>query len=140
MANLNFNKIALGGRLTKDPEIRTTTSGIDVANITLAVSRKKTSSDANPLTDFIDVVAWRQQADLLRRYFHKGSSIFVVGSLQTRKWQDNDGNNRISFEVVSDEIYFVDSKADSKPNESYNPYFPIVSAESGNMSEDDMPF
>jgi len=114
MANFNFNKAILGGRLTADPELKQTQSGVPVCSFTVAVNRRFQSknADGQQQTDFINVVAWRQQAEFLTRYFRKGSSICVVGQIQTRKYQDKEGNNRTSTEVVADEINFVDAKGE----------------------------
>ncbi len=113
MANFNFNKAILGGRLTADPELKQTQSGVPVCSFTVAINRRFQSKTAEAQqTDFINVVAWRQQAEFVTRYFRKGSSICVVGQIQTRKYQDKDGNNRTSTEVVADEINFVDAKGE----------------------------
>ncbi len=116
MANFNFNKVILGGRLTADPELKTTTSGIVVTSFSIAVSRrfaKNADGQANQQSDFINCVAWRNQAEFITRYFRKGSSICVTGSLQTRTWTDQQNNKRYVTEVVVDEVNFVDSKSDS---------------------------
>lgn len=111
MANLNLNKVILGGRLTADPELKTTQSGISVTSFTVAVNRRF-QKDEQRQADFINVVAWRQQAELVSRYFHKGSSICVIGSLQTRSWTDQNNQKHYATEVIADEISFVDSKAE----------------------------
>lgn len=114
MANFNFNKAIIGGRITADPELKQTQSGIPVCSFSVAVSRRFQSknSDGQQQADFINVVAWRQQAEFVSRYFHKGSSICVVGSIQTRSWTDGQNQKRYATEVVADEISFVDSKGD----------------------------
>ncbi len=113
MANFNFNKVILGGRLTGDPELKTTQSGISVTSFSVAVNRRFSGgADQQPQADFINVVAWRQQAEFVSRYFRKGSSICVVGSIQTRTWTDQNGQKRYATEVVADEINFVDSKSE----------------------------
>lgn len=113
MANLNFNKVILGGRLTADPELKTTQTGVSVTSFDVAINRKYSGQNQQQITDFITVVAWRQTAEFVTRYFRKGSSICVVGSLQTRSWTDNNGQKRYATEVVADEVNFVDSKSDS---------------------------
>lgn len=119
MANLNLNKVILGGRLTAEPELKTTTSGVSVVTVTVAVNRGyRATSDQHPQTDFITVVAWRQLAEHISRYFRKGSSICVIGSIQTRSWQDQNGKKRYATEVVADEVYFVDSKQDQSGSQS----------------------
>jgi single-strand DNA-binding protein len=109
MANFNFNKVILGGRLTSDAELKQTQSGLSVTTFSIAVNRKGTEGK----TDFIDVVAWGQTAEFICNYFVKGSSICIVGTLQKREWTDNKGNKRFVTEVIADEAYFVESKADN---------------------------
>lgn len=113
MANLNFNKVILGGRLTADPELKTTQSGVSVTSFDVAINRKYSGQNQQQITDFITVVAWRQTAEFVTRYFRKGSSICVVGSLQTRSWTDQNGQKRYATEVVAEEVNFVDSKSES---------------------------
>ena len=113
MANLNLNKVILCGRLTGNPELKTTQSGISVVSFTLAVNRRYRSSEANaqqPQADFINLVAWRQTAEFIARYFRKGSALCVTGSIQTRRWTDQQGQTRYATEVIVDEAMFVDSK------------------------------
>lgn len=114
MANFNFNKVILGGRLTADPELKTTPSGISVTSFTVAVNRRfggKNGEEAQ--ADFFNVTAWRQTAEFITRYFRKASSICVVGSIQTRTWMDQNGQKRFATEIVADEAYFVDAKSES---------------------------
>lgn len=108
MANLNFNKVIIGGRITGDPELKTTPSGVSVTSFTVAVNRK--GKDCEQAADFINVTAWRSTAEFITRYFKKASSICVVGSLQNRNWTDKDGNKHYATDVVADEAYFVDAK------------------------------
>lgn len=113
MANFNFNKVILGGRMTADPELKTTPSGIAVTTFTVAVNRRfggKNEGEAQ--ADFFNVTAWRQTAEFICKYFKKASSICVMGSLQTRSWVDKDGQKRYVTEIVADEAYFVDAKAE----------------------------
>lgn len=128
-ANFNFNKSIIGGRLTADPELKTTTNGISVTSFTIAVNRKAKSGD-KPQTDFIKCQAWRQTAELISRYFKKGSSICVTGGIQTRSWTDNNGAKQYATEVVVDELYFVDSKSDNAAQTSTGgsptPYVPTA--------------
>lgn len=119
MANFNFNKVILGGRLTSDPELKTTATGVSVTSFTVAVNRRfGNKSGEEQQADFINVTAWRQSAELVTRYFKKGSSICVVGSLQTRSWTDNNGVKRYATEVVADEVNFVDSKNENPASQS----------------------
>ena len=114
MANFNFNKVILGGRLTADPELKTTPSGIPVTSFTIAVNRRfsKANSDEQQ-ADFINATAWRQTAEFITRYFRRASSICVVGSIQKRSWTDQQGNKRYTTEVLVDEAMFVDAKSES---------------------------
>ena len=109
-----LNRIIIMGRLVRDPELRTTQSGASVTSFTLAVDRDFKSRDSGEKsTDFIDVVAWRQTAEFVCKYFTKGRMAVAEGRLQLRDWKDRDGNNRRSAEVVADNVYFADSKRDS---------------------------
>lgn len=111
-----LNKIVLMGRLTRDPELRLTTSGTAVASFSLAVDRDfKNKETGEKETDFIDIVAWRNTAEFVGKYFSKGRMAVVEGRLQIRPWTDKDGNKRRSAEVVADNVYFGDSKRDSAP-------------------------
>lgn len=112
MANLNLNKVILGGRLTADPELKTTQTGIPVLSFTIAVNRRR-AKDGDQQSDFINCVAWDKRAELISKHFHKGSCICVVGELQVRKWQDSNGGNRYSTEVLVSEVNFVDSKSEN---------------------------
>ena len=110
-----LNKIIIMGRLTRDPELRHTQSGTAVASFSLAVDRDfKDKTTGEKSTDFIDVVAWRNSAEFVSRYFTKGRMAVVEGRLQIRPWQDRDGNKRRSAEVVADNVYFGDSKRDAE--------------------------
>ena len=105
-----LNHIVIMGRLTRDPELRRTGSGVAVANFTLAVDRDFAGKDSEKETDFIDCVAWRNTGEFVSKYFTKGRMACVVGSLQLRDWIDKDGNKRRAAEVVADNVYFADSK------------------------------
>lgn len=112
MANFNMNKTILGGRLTSDVELKTTPSGVSVCSFSLAVNRRY-AKEGEQNVDFINITAWRQTAEFISKFFKKGSSICIVGSIQTRSWTDQQGNKRYATDVVADEAYFVDSKSDS---------------------------
>ena len=106
-----MNQIVIMGRLTRDPELRQTPSGVSVASFTLAVDRSFTPKDGGERqTDFIDVVAWRNTAEFVSKYFVKGQMAAVTGRLQIRDWTDKDGNKRRSAEVVAENIYFTESR------------------------------
>lgn len=113
MSNLNLNKVVLCGRLTADVELKQTQNGIAVATFTLAVNRRAVQGKPQE-TDFINCQAWRDTAEFISKYFNKGSAICVTGSIQTRSWNDNNGNKRYATEVVVDEAMFVDSRSDSQ--------------------------
>lgn len=144
MANFNINKVILGGRLTSDPELKQTTSGISVTQFSLAVNRKGKEAQ----TDFLDCVAWRQTAEFICKYFKKGSSVCVVGSLQKREWEDKNGGKRYATEIIVDEALFVDSKNDAQSGGASAPtnYIPDAykTAEKPEFeavgADDDLPF
>ena len=114
-----LNKIIIMGRLTRDPELRRTASSTAVAGFTLAVDRDFKSQNGEKCTDFFDVVAWRNTAEFVAKYFTKGRMAVVGGRLQIRDWKDKDGNNRRSAEVVAENVYFGDSKRDGAPAGDY---------------------
>lgn len=108
-----LNRIILMGRLTRDPELRHTQTGTPVASFSLAVDRDfKDKTNGEKSTDFIDIVAWRQTAEFVSRFFTKGRMAVVEGRLQIRDWTDKDGGKRRSAEIVADNVYFGDSKRD----------------------------
>lgn len=123
MANFNFNKVIIGGRLTDDPELKTTPSGISVTSFSVAVNRRKSTDETQ--ADFFKVTAWRQTAEFISRYFKKASSICIVGTLQNRNWTDNNGVKHYTTEIVADEASFVDSKSESPQGPaSAQPFIP----------------
>lgn len=108
-----LNHIVIMGRLTRDPELRRTGSGLAVTNFSVAVDRDFKSDSGEKETDFIDCVAWRATAEFVNKYMKKGSMVAVSGRLQIRQWTDNDGNKRRTAEIVADNVYFGESKKDS---------------------------
>ena len=115
-----LNQIVIMGRLTRDPELRRTGSGIAVTSFTLAVDRDFGPKDGGEKeTDFIDCVAWRQTGEFVSKYFAKGRMAVVTGRLQIRGWTDKDGNKRRTAEVIADSVYFGDSKKESDSGSSY---------------------
>ena len=150
MSNLNLNKVVLCGRLTADPELKQTQRGIAVVTFTLAVNRRFTrgaDGQGNSQADFIRCTAWRQTAEFISRYFKRGSSLCVTGSIQTRDWTDNNGQRRYSTEVVVDDAMFVDSRGEGAGSASYVPDAygsPSFTSEAPNFEEvktdDDLPF
>lgn len=114
-----LNKIFIMGRLTRDPELRRTQNGTAVTSFTLAVDRDFKNADGTKDTDFIDVVAWRNTAEFVSKYFGKGRMAVVEGRLQLRDWTDKDGNKRRNAEVLADNIYFGDSKKEGDSSGGY---------------------
>ena len=110
---MSLNQVVLMGRLTRDPELKSTQSGVDVATFTLAVDRSYIKAGAEKETDFLDCVAWRGTAEFISRYFKKGMQVAVSGRIQTRKWKDQQDQKRVSVEIVVDEAFFADSKRDT---------------------------
>ena len=112
MSNLNLNKVVLAGRLTSDPELKQTPNGISVVSFSIAINRRRARNDQSDAqqTDFINLVAWRQTAEFISKYFRKGSAICITGSIQTSSWTDQQGQKRYSTEVVVDDAMFVDSR------------------------------
>ena len=139
-----FNLVVLTGRLTADPELKTTPTGVPVTSFSIAVNRNYRSGEEQQ-TDFINIVAWRQRAEFICKYFTKGSLIGIEGSIQTRKYTDKNCNNRTAFEVVVNNAQFVESKRDNSnvvanepasfSNADVNDF-----ADLGTADDDDLPF
>lgn len=151
-----YNRAILIGRLTADPELKQTQSGISVCSFSIAVDRAYSGRGGERQTDFINIVTWRQQAEFVSKYFSKGRLIGIEGSIQTRNYEDRNGNKRTAVEVVADRAFFVDSKSSAQnsgtsygtmaPNRPAAPAEP-VSYSSGSFGdfeeiegEDDLPF
>lgn len=109
-----LNTITIHGRLTQDVELKQTQSGVSVCNFTVAVDRSYSKGE-DKIADFFTVVCWRGLADMVSKYFGKGKEILVSGEMQSRKWQDNDGNNRISWEIQANTVDFCGSKGNTNP-------------------------
>lgn len=120
-----LNVAAIMGRLTADPELKTTSSGISVTSFSVAVDRSFAKAGTERQTDFINVVAWRSTADFICKYFTKGQMIAVSGSIQTRNYEDKQGNKRTAFEIVASDVSFTGSKRES--GGSSEPYAPAQS-------------
>lgn len=137
-----INRVVLVGRLTKDPELRYTPSGVAVATFTLAVNRTFTNSSGDREADFINVVAWRQLAELCANYVKKGSQVGLEGRLQTRSYDGNDGKRVYVTEVVADNIQFLSpsNSENSKPTNDYKPTDPFANSQTVDISDDDLPF
>ena len=109
----SFNKVILIGNMTADPELKKTPSGVSVTSFSIAVNRRFTKQDGQQQTDFINIVAWRQTAEFVTRYFNKGKPILICGQLQTRSWTDQNGQKHYVTEVVAEEAAFVENKGTS---------------------------
>lgn len=108
-----LNSVVIMGRLTAGPELKTTPSGVSVTSFSVAVERNYAPKGQDRETDFINVVAWRQTAEFICKYFGKGAMIAIEGSIQTRKYQDKNGNNRTAVDVVANQVSFCGSKNES---------------------------
>ena len=132
-----LNHITIMGRMTRDPELRRTGSGIAVAGFTVAVDRDFSGKDGGEKeTDFIDCVAWRQTGEFVSKYFTKGSMIVVSGRLQMRSWTDKDGNKRRTAEVVAENVYFGDSKRSGDAGNTSAPAYGSYSAPAAQPVQD----
>ena len=120
-----MNKVILMGRLTTDPELKTTPNGISVTSFSLAVDRNYVKQGSERKTDFINIVAWRQRAEFICKYFTKGQLIALDGSIETRTYVDKNGNNRTAFEVVVENAYFTGDKRNNQQGgyQSYQPAY-----------------
>ena len=148
----SFNKVILIGNLTADPELKQTTNGLSVCRFTLAINRRygRNAEQGQQTADFITIVAWRQTAEFVSRYFKKGRPILVCGQIQSRSWNDANGQKRYSTEVVAEEVSFVENKSDNAPAGGAQGYAPEYGAPSyqapagGNFEEipgdDSLPF
>ncbi len=136
-----LNKAILMGRLTRDPEVRTTTTGVSVARFSLAIDRRFQRQGEERQTDFINVVCFNRTADFVRQYFVKGQMMCVVGSIQTRSWDGQDGKKNYATEVVAEEVNFCGSKketgASDTPTAAGNSYAPAETNNDGFMPIDD---
>lgn len=110
-----LNKVVIIGRFTRDIELKQTQNGKSVMSASIACNRDYTSGD-HPEADFIDIVAWEKTAEFLSKYFAKGSEVCIEGRLQTRNWEDKDGNKRKSVEIVVEKAHFVGKKSDNQAN------------------------
>ena len=120
----SFNKVILIGNMTAAPELKQTQSGISVCSFTIAVNRRFAKDEGQQVCDFINIVAWRQTAEFVNRYFNKGQPILVCGQLQTRSWTDNQGNKRTAVEVVADEAAFVAPAQATAPTDTSKEQLP----------------
>ncbi len=141
-----LNKIVIMGRCTKTPELRTTQSGTSVCTVNVAVDRDYAKDGASDKTDYFTVVAWRQTGEFLSKYFKRGSLIVVVGAMQSRKWEDKNGNKQTAWEIHAEHIYFGGSKKDDEsgnfqpPVNKPNPNVDAVEFEELDDSSGTLPF
>lgn len=140
-----MNSCVLTGRLVADPELRTTPSGLSVCRFRIAVDRHYQKSGEERKADFIDIVAWRSNADFVTKYFRKGSMIAIQGSLQTNNYEDKNGNKRTSYEIVADRAEFCGSKAESGTGSAANAAPSAYSNSTADdfssvVDDDDLPF
>lgn len=131
-----MNKFIGIGRLTKDVELKHTQNNVAVATFTIAINRRF----QNDAADFINIVCWRKTAEFAANYFAKGRQVAVVGSLQSRQWKDKDGNNRTSWEVIADELYFADGKKSETKEQDGGFVIPADDFQAMNDEEDKLPF
>ncbi len=140
-----LNHITIMGRLTKDPELRRTGSGVAVTSFSIACDRDFKAENGERETDFVDIVAWRSTAEFVSKYFTKGRMAVISGRLQIRDWTDKDGNKRRSAEVLADAVYFGDSKSDAQkppaaPVAAPVTGIPISLTELPDADDDQLPF
>ncbi len=140
-----MNKAILVGNLTRDPELKTTPSGVSVCTFTIAVNRRFTSADGERHADFIPIVVWRVQAENCGKYLKKGSKVAVCGMIQTRSYEANDGGKRYVTEIVADEVQFLDNAGSSGGNKFGEPPPQLPSNEDSfseftSIEDDDLPF
>lgn len=115
-----LNVVTLMGRLTMNPELKTTVNGISFCSFSIAVNRSYVKQGEERTADFINIVAWRNTAEFLCKYFTKGQMVAVTGSIQTRSYEDKSGNKRTAFEVIADNVYFTESKASAQRSDFSN--------------------
>lgn len=144
MSCLNVNEVRLAGRVVNDPELKTTQSGLSVTTFRIAINRPKREGQEDA-ADFVTIVAWKQRAEFVTRYFRKGMAIYIEGALRLRTWQDQQGNKRSALEVVADDIKFIDSKNDNASGEINGGYVPESYGQTSPQFEeigedDDLPF
>ena len=143
----SFNKVILMGRLTSDPELKQSQNGTSVTSFNLAVDRRFSKEGQTKQTDFITIVAWKQTAEFICKYFGKGQAMLVCGELQTRSWTDNNGNKRYTTEVVASEVTFCEAKNNSEgtsysnaQNGSQGKFEPVTPQFEAMSLDEDLPF
>lgn len=136
-----MNSLTIIGNLTKDPELRTTATGLSVCSFTVAVNRKKTQQNQQPEPDYFRVTAWRERGEVCAKYLTKGKKVCVIGPVSVRTWETQDGQHRASLEVTADEVEFLSSRGDDKP-EQKNQEPQKIDEQSGyeEVETDELPF
>lgn len=136
-----LNVVVLTGRLTADPELKTTSSGVSVCSFSVAVERRYRSGEDRE-ADFINIVAWRSSAEFVSKYFKKGQMIAIEGSIQTRKYQDKEGNNRTAFEVLANNVQFADfgKRDNTQQSGASKPDVDVSDFAETTDPDDDLPF
>ena len=137
---MSINTAVIMGRLTADPELKTTASGLSVLSFSVAVERNYQKEGEEKAVDFINVVAWRKTAEFVSKYFHKGSMIAVEGSIQTRKYEDKDGNKRTAVEILANTVSFCGKEASSTPVENSTPAESTPFADTDTADDEGLPF
>ena len=135
-----MNRVILVGRMVADPELKQTPNNLSVCSFSIAVNRNY-SKNGGQQADFINIVAWRSQAEIVAKYFHKGNQIGIDGSIQTRQYTDKNGNKRTAFEVLAENISFIEKKADMQGGNANEPSpTSSVAAVSVDVPDEDLPF
>ena len=135
-----LNRTVIMGRITRNPELRQTPNNVSVVTFSLAVERNYQADKNNKQADFINIVAWRNTAEFVSKYFVKGQLVAVEGSIQTRRYQDKDGNNRTAFEVVADRVYFAEKKNAGNGQNISDPPGDLSDFEELDVDDNDLPF
>lgn len=137
---MSINVAVIMGRLTADPELKTTASGLSVLSFSVAVERNYQKDGEEKVVDFINVVAWRKTAEFVSRYFHKGSMIAVEGSIQTRNYEDKNGNKRTAVEILANTVSFCGKEANSTPVENSTPAESVPFTDTDTADDEGLPF
>ena len=135
-----MNKVFLIGNLTRDPELSETPSGVAVCRLGIAVSREFANADGSRETDFFNITVWRGRAETCAKYLKKGNKVAVVGSLQTRSYEDKDGNKRTVTDIVASEVEFLSTKNPGEDDDDFAPRKPATRAALEPVTDDDLPF
>lgn len=135
-----LNKVILMGRLTRDPELRSTPQGVSTCSFSIAVDRNFVREGEERKADFINCVAWRQAAEFISKYFKKGNMVALEGSIQTRSWDDQDGKKHYVTEVIVSQVYFAERKADGQSNTADDAPLPMLDGFAPMGQDDDLPF